>query len=294
MAMIKVTCPICGKETQANDERSFTFCTECGNRFELSQINSNDITNDDATLQTDKSSEELEKGLEEASFYYKLSYDKKEADHLDKRPEYYEKAQEKLLSLSQQFPSDYRVWWELSKPVDYNEPEKTKDVNRDFGISEKYFNKALDLCSLEVKKDLISKKDKYDTEKNKVVEEYQNKVKARLAEEEKKQQEILKLEEEAKKARELEQQRKKAEVQQKRAENRKEAKQFLVPSILTVLAWLTFITGIFPYIFGIISLCLIRKTETEKFKGLKKGIFIADIAVLVSITLILILGILIS
>ena len=70
MAMIKVTCPICGKETQANDERSFTFCTECGNRFELSQINSNNITNDDATLQTDKSSEELEKGLEEATFSF--------------------------------------------------------------------------------------------------------------------------------------------------------------------------------------------------------------------------------
>ena len=226
MATIKVICPICGKETQANDERSFAFCTECGNRFELEQTKQGEHAPSANVNEADPQAE-LEKGLEEAAFYYNLSYEKKEADHLDKRPEYYEKAQEKLLSLSQSFPSDYRVWWELSKPLDYNDPAGTKDVKGDFGISEKYFNKALDLSTLEGKKELISKKDKYDTEKRKVIETHLRKIEEKKAAEEKERQAQLRAEQEKKLAEQQEQLRLKEEAEKEKAERARQRKEAL-------------------------------------------------------------------
>ena len=39
MSVISVKCPACGETFQADNEREFAFCTYCGNKVELSQIN---------------------------------------------------------------------------------------------------------------------------------------------------------------------------------------------------------------------------------------------------------------
>ncbi|MGN0142918.1 MAG: hypothetical protein ACI4AD_11880 [Roseburia sp.] len=105
--------------------------------------------------------DKLQKGLEEASFYFKLSRDKKEDEKYDEEPTYYLKAQDILLDLSTQYPDDYRIWWELCKPVDFYNPLSGADFYGRYAVNEDYFWKALDRAELEDKRRLIDEHDRY-------------------------------------------------------------------------------------------------------------------------------------
>lgn len=175
MGLIRIKCPLCGRETDANDDRSFCFCTECGGRFELNGQTHTDRRERTPQGENDTAGE-LEAALKEVSFYYELSREKQELAYTDRRPEYYEKAQEKLLELSKRFPAEYKVWWELCKPLDYFEPEKTIDYEGSYGIGESSFNKALDLAPLDVKRDLVAAKDSYNEIKGRVTGERKQQI----------------------------------------------------------------------------------------------------------------------
>lgn len=178
MPIKKVFCPSCGHETQINDEKPFSFCTECGNKIVLhSQSNSVDKTAQDENSAND----EIDKKLEEAAFYYKLSYEKKEYENTRENPTYYLKAQDLLVDLSDQYPDDYRIWWELCKPIDYLCSSEGVDVYNQYRINEDYFNKALDRADLPKKRKLIDEHDKYVNNKAAAIELAEKK----LAEQEK-------------------------------------------------------------------------------------------------------------
>lgn len=178
MPIKKVFCPFCGHETQINDEKPFSFCTECGNKIIL-QPQSNSV---DKTAQDENSAnDEIDKKLEEAAFYYKLSYEKKEYENTRENPTYYLKAQDLLIDLSDQYPDDYRIWWELCKPIDYLCSSGGVDVYNQYRINEDYFNKALDIADLPKKRKLIDEHDKYVNNKAAAIELAEKK----LAEQEK-------------------------------------------------------------------------------------------------------------
>lgn len=117
MAMKNIFCPNCGHETTINDEKPFSFCTECGNKIVL-QSETPKIHTEDLS-QPAPQNNEIDKKLEEAAFYYKLSLDKKEYENVEENPTYYLKAQDLLIDLSEEYPDDYRIWWELCKPIDF-------------------------------------------------------------------------------------------------------------------------------------------------------------------------------
>ena len=268
--------------------------------------------------------------------------------YTDKRPEYYEKAQEELLLLSKEFPSDYRVWWELCKPLDYEDPTHTNDINGEYGIVDKFFNKALDLAELDTKRKLIEAKDHYSESKkqrilnrkteieaentarrDKEKAEQIEKQKKEAAEEQVRQEEIAK-EEAKKKAEQIERQKKEAaeeqvrqeeiakeeakkkaeqeeqlkreneekqrrdEVAKKKAQDAAEKRPGIIALVLAILAWVSFVTFILPYVFGVISIIFTKKAKKANLtdqKGMLKGIFISDIAVMVLITVIEIVAI---
>ena len=68
------------------------------------------------------------------------------------------KGQDLLVDLSQQYGADYRVWWELCKPMDFNVIiAGEKSINQST-INSSYFDKALDLAPLEIKMELIKQR----------------------------------------------------------------------------------------------------------------------------------------
>lgn len=179
MALKKIYCPDCGKQTQVNEEKEFCFCLECGYKILMhTNVSSNrreDIeTNVSESIQNDKKDEVddslVDKKLEEVEFYYNLSLDKKEFEKSEEEPVYYLKAQDLLVDLSQHYPEDYRIWWELSKPLDFMRVSPNLIMPNQCGINENYFGRALDLAGLEDKKRLIDAHDKYVAEKKAVLD----------------------------------------------------------------------------------------------------------------------------
>ena len=217
MPFRKVFCPECGQQTQINDSKPFSFCQECGSKIVLQpqktvpvQQNMQAAPKDDAPTST-VPNDDLEKKLEEVAFYYQLSKEKNEAARLNDEPIYYLKAQDVLSELSSQYPQDYRVWWELCKPVDYATPETTVDTDNRYSINEAYFEKALDAADIATKRELINAHDQYIAQKKLRLEEYarikQEEDAAALAAEERRRQEALRQQEqEAAKAQEQRQQ----------------------------------------------------------------------------------------
>jgi len=141
--------------------------------------------------------------LKEAEFYYKLSIEKKEYASNSGEPTYYLKGQDLLVDLSQQYSLDYRVWWELCKPMDFAVVMAGEKSNNPATINNSYFDKALDLAPLEKKKDLIKQHDTYSDAKDVMLKE----VEAREAEER------TRIEEQERKEREAEEERQKIEQQ---------------------------------------------------------------------------------
>lgn len=236
MPIRKIFCPFCGHETQINDEKAFSFCTECGNKIVL-----NDPSNADADANQTEIGDEnaiIDKKLEEAAFYYKLSYEKKEFEIINENPTYYLKAQDLLIDLSEQYPNDYRIWWELCKPVDYMCSSSGSDIYNQYQINEDYFSKALDKADLPKKRQLIDEHDKYinnkaaaaEISKKKLAEQEQQRIEQELAEkkayEERCEREHLQRQQEEENLRKKEAEKKKQqELELIEKENQRRAKQ---------------------------------------------------------------------
>lgn len=215
MARRKVFCSACGHETEVNADREFFFCPECGNKV----IVLNPPREAPKQSASEEPTKDLEECLKEVEFYYRLSMEKKECENADSDPVYYLKAQDLLLKLSTQFPEDYRVWWELCKPVDFlcalSESNITNLYRINYSINEDYFDKALDRAELSRKKELIDQHDEYIRSKQKLkdlIEKEAEKERLRREAEEKlalerQQQEEQKQREEAQRRKEEEQAR---------------------------------------------------------------------------------------
>ncbi|MGN0621566.1 MAG: hypothetical protein ACI4I9_06840 [Porcipelethomonas sp.] len=237
MALKKIFCPECGNETQVNDEKKFGFCIQCGSKIILNNKEETEIFPDKPHSETNNKcgNQEIERRLEEVAFYYQLSQEKNEYENYRNDPKYYIKAQDILIDLSQVYPDDFRIWWELCKPVDFINPF-VKDENADiYNINEDYFNKALDKAGIEQKRRLIKEHDSYIEKKENLKKEILKKKEelARLEQEQKEKEarrleaerlERERVEKEAEEKR-LEQERLKREAEEKRLEQERLEKE---------------------------------------------------------------------
>lgn len=162
MALKKIKCPCCGSETLADTSKDKAFCSNCGSmiQIEMPRAEENHAEEKRENLQ-------LEKSLKEVKFYQDLSIEKDEARFQDKDPEYYLKAQDILVDLSEQYPDDFRIWWELCKPLDFYCPGEGTTASK---INTYHFDKALRLADLETKKELVRYRDEYEDKKKSVEE----------------------------------------------------------------------------------------------------------------------------
>ncbi len=168
MALRMVFCPECGQQIQVDDSKAFCFCPQCGRKIPVSmELPQQSIAPQPGTVSQPEAlgqalafSPEIDRKLEEAAFYYQLSQEKEEAFHQEE-PKYYLKAQDLLVDLSEQYPEDYRIWWELCKPVDFWQSSQGTDAWNQYSINEYYFGKALDYAGLPEKRKLITEHDRY-------------------------------------------------------------------------------------------------------------------------------------
>lgn len=218
MSLRKIFCPECGQETQVNDEKTFCFCLQCGNKIVLHSEQEKPEKKEIDDEYNNKKSEEIEKKLEEVAFYYQLSLDKGEDANYSEEPVYYLKAQDILVDLSQIYPEDYRIWWEMCKPIDFNNATSGKDIYGNYRINEDFFSRALDRADINEKRRLISEHDRYIEEKSTAKEKIEEKRKEE--ERQHKEEEIARLKLEKQQQEEM--QRKKIEEQQKQIELQKE------------------------------------------------------------------------
>lgn len=188
MSLRKAFCPNCGEQTQIDDTKEFCFCLSCGNKImvpkrEQPQIIENTSVSEHEPrqrAQTESYSSTnnnvadnksiIEDKLKEAQFYYDLSREKKEYVADGREPAYYLKGQDLLVDLSQQHPSDYRIWWELCKPMDFMVILDGEISENASSINTTYFDKALDLAPLDKKMELVKQHDKYLELKNPIIE----------------------------------------------------------------------------------------------------------------------------
>lgn len=206
--MVKnIFCPNCGAGTEVDTEKPFFFCPQCGNKVALSVSPQpkpvSPMFESAAPEIKEKAPEEnvlsdiINEKLEEVEFYYKTSYDKKEYENTDDEPVYYLKAQDLLVDLSDEYPTDYRIWWELCKPVDFMSVLQNTGGCGQYNINDDYFNKALSNANMESKKRIIAEKDKYEANKAPIIEAEQQRLQeeARQREEAKRQEEARQQEE---------------------------------------------------------------------------------------------------
>lgn len=200
-------CKNCGFEFEEG-----IFCPECGTKSD------NFEEMDDIILENEEDDEEIvdiDKAINDVIFYYEQSRQKKEAlqnaDHI-----YYDRAQRLLKKMIKQRVSDYRVWWEACKPIDFWEVTFSERTIEKYKVNDSYFTKALDYADIETKKAIIKERDLYQAKKQASMDAI-NKVKAQRAEETKKQ------EEERKKAEKI--QTEKAAEEQRKREQRELARR---------------------------------------------------------------------
>lgn len=220
MAFKKIFCPFCGHETQVDDEKEFCFCLECGNKIQLQTASTLTQNTEEQPIRVAEKTENtgnafVDEKLKEIAFYYSLSRDKKEDMDIQNEPTYFLKAQDLLIDISQQYPNDYRIWWELCKPLDFYSPLSGVDIHGQFSINEGYFGKALDLAPLDKKRELVDAHDQYISDKKSIASALEAKRREAEAEEERLRQE------EAKK-REIEQQERELELQKQQQQQEEE------------------------------------------------------------------------
>lgn len=173
MARKKIYCPNCGHQTIIDEEKEQCFCLECGYKIALLKEYSDHSESNETNSTKDEKPEVIQEDvinrkLEEVEFYYNLSREKGELYKQNENPVFYLKAQDLLVDLSQNYVNDYRIWWELCKPIDFlNEDESVSDTLK-YQINEHYFGKALDLATIETKKKLIKEQDAYEMKKKRI------------------------------------------------------------------------------------------------------------------------------
>ena len=92
------------------------------------------------------------------------------------------KAQDLLIDLSTEFETDWRIWWEVSKPIDYKCTEFTEEC-RPYTVNDMYFQRAVDYAPIEQKKELIKLGDEYKERKEKFFKKFDEQAEKRKAEE---------------------------------------------------------------------------------------------------------------
>lgn len=246
------------------------FCPECGTK--------NDFNEEEVIVESEEEEEEIvdiDRAIEDVIFYYEQSRQKKEAtqnaNHL-----YYNRAQHLLKRMMNQKISDYRVWWEACKPIDFWEETFSELMIKQYMVNDNYFAKALDYADLETRKKLIKDRDLYQERKSASLDEI-NKAKAEMVAETKRQEEERKRAEDAQREKAAEEQRareqlelakkeeeerlKKEKHEQKKAENEGQV-MAIVSLICGIISVCTFGFFIIPEILGIIF----------AFQGKQKGV----------------------
>lgn len=233
MRLKEIFCPFCGNRTKVDEDKAFCFCLECGSKIE--NIAKNSLNNKDTfELEQKKidNNKYLDGKLKEVDFYMDLSKEKKEYLQLNYEPTYYIKAQDILLELSEQFPNEYKIWWELCKPLDFDYPFTSGDEEGRLSINEVYFNKALDFAKIENKRELIIAHDNYIEEKRKFVSkktvEKEEKEKIKKEEKRRREEEERRRKEEEERAREeaeIREEERKRRIEREQAIKREEAKR---------------------------------------------------------------------
>ena len=215
MALRGAFCPNCGQSTQIDDTKEFCFCLSCGNKIQVPRrtqpvmATNTSVTDHEPRQRAQEaiatesipqaitaSAQAPEDKMQEVEFYYKLSAEKQEYAKNDSEPIYYIKGQDLLVDLSQQFPGDYRVWWELCKPMDFAVVLAGGSSPNPGGINGTYFDKALDTAPLEKKLELVKQHDSYVSAKDAVLEKAQAEQRAKEAEARAAEEERLRAEEE--------------------------------------------------------------------------------------------------
>lgn len=216
MELKEMYCPECGEKVKVDVNKAVNFCTNCGSKIVM---NSSDKKVEDTAVHTKQSNDastDVEEKLREIQFYYETSRKKKEGMHTEKNPFYYLKAQDALLDLTEQYPDDYRIWWELSKPLDYMCEEECGDYEGRYKFNEQYFDSAIDKADIDAKKKLIQQFDSYNQKKKQIKNKREDDL--RRAEEEK--QEEARKREKARREEERKREEARREEERKREQER--------------------------------------------------------------------------
>lgn len=190
--MENVICPNCGFQFPLDKSRDFCFCLKCGTKIEVPKYEEiqQEVQEEKPTEQPEVKNEapknepksKVDSTLEEVEFYYDTSFNKKEYADTENQPTYYLKAQDLLIDLSTEFETDWRIWWEVSKPIDYKCTEFTEEC-RPYTINDMYFQRAVDYAPIEQKKELIKLADEYKERKEKFFKMFDEQDEKRKAEE---------------------------------------------------------------------------------------------------------------
>jgi hypothetical protein len=217
----EIFCPECGQKTRIDPEKKFCFCLQCGKKIERKREVSQE------------QSEYVEKKLEEVSFYYQTSRDKREDANYNEEPVYYLKAQDLLVDLQESYPDDYRIYWEMCKPIDFETVSLGADACGQYRINEDAFGKALDRADISAKKRMIEEHDRYLAEKKKVLDAAEERRKLEEAERKKQEEVRLRQEEERRqkdeqRQREEERRRQQEEIERQQKEEERQREQLRI------------------------------------------------------------------
>ena len=293
------------------------FCPECGTKIDMDAVvekaveidsDRKEILNMDNALEEaaeiDCDEEEIldkDKALEEVLFYYEQSHKKGEAtregDHL-----FYDRAQVLLQKMIKQKSTDYRIWWEACKPIDFWEETFSEEMLNKFKINDVYFTKALGYADIEDKKIIIEEREAYQERKKSVLDEInQEKAKIRRLEEEKKAKEEQLEKERKKKERQQAEEQKAKEIEQEKIRKeqeriQKEKKKMedegkvmaLISLVFGIISLCTFGGFIFPEIIGIV--CAFNGKKQGKMRGQAKAGLICSCISICIIILVMVLA----
>ena len=227
--MENVICPNCGFQFPLDKSRDFCFCLKCGTKIEVPKYEEiqPEVQKVKPTEQPEVKNKtpknepksKVNSVLEEVEFYYDTSFNKKEYADTENQPTYYLKAQDLLIDLSTEFETDWRIWLEVSKPIDYKCTEFTEEC-RPYTVNDMYFQRAVDYAPIEQKKELIKLGDEYKERKEKFFKKFDEQAEKRKAEEKER------LEKEKAEKERLEKEKvEKAEAEKKKAEEKKQKKE---------------------------------------------------------------------
>ena len=190
--MENVICPNCGFQFPLDKSRDFCFCLKCGTKIvvpkyeeiqpEVQKVKPTEQPEVKNKTPKNEPKSKVDSALEEVEFYYDTSFNKKEYVDTENQPTYYLKAQDLLIDLSTEFETDWRIWWEVSKPIDYKCTEFTEEC-RPYTVNDMYFQRAVDYAPIEQKKELIKLGDEYKERKEKFFKKFDEQAEKRKAEE---------------------------------------------------------------------------------------------------------------